>query len=469
MPSFSPTDWVDVLVKRLDARQSQIARWNAYYEGSQPLIFATEKFRKAFGGLFDEFSDNWCAPVVNAVDERLSIVGFRFGEDTAADQAAWRIWQANHFDAESKLGIKASLIDARAYAMAWPDPTEPTIPMLSIESAEQVLVAYGAGSRRSRVAAVKKFIDEWTGKELVTLYLPDRLFKFERYTTPDGQVVAKADDPTWIPRVGEDFEQVNPLGVVPIVEIPNDPRMTREPRSELESVIPLQDAVNKLLADMIVASEFGAFKQKWATGVDIPVDPETNQPIDTFRTAMERFITAPPSELGEEPAKFGEFSETPLANFVAAIDMLVSHLASQSRTPPHYLSTSADRLSGESIKSAETGLVAKARDKQLHMGEGFEELMRLAFRCIDDPRADDAMAEVVWKDPETRSESEHIDAVGKKRQMLSVPLVKTWEEAGYSPQEISRFQSMLAEEQLFADLLVSEPAATEPQPAPPSA
>lgn len=449
MPDMPPDEWVASLEQRLTARLSDIETWNAYYEGEHRLQFASEKFRKAFGGLFDEFADNWCAPVVNAADERLAVVGFRFGDDSSADADAWRLWQANHLDAEHKLAIKAALIDSRSALLVWPDPDDETVPEITVEAADQVEVAYAPGSRYRRVAALKRFTDEWTGDTFATLYLPDGVYKF-RWDTTKSATVAEATrvmrPGQWVPREvsGEQWPLPNPLGVVPIVEIRNDPRLRYPPRSELRSVIPLQDAINKLVADMMVASEFGAFRQKWATGVEIPVDPDTNQPIEAWRVAVERFITAPPGEIGDEPARFGDFSETQLANFREGIDMLVMHVASHTRTPPHYLNASADRLSGESIKAAETGLVSKVRDKQLHMGEAFEEAMRLAFRVLDDPRSDFVAAETIWADPESRTEAEHIDAVGKKRQMLDIPLEQTWEDAGYSPTQIARFKADLA-------------------------
>lgn len=465
---MEPLEWVDALDKELTRRCAKIATWRNYYNGTQPLAFASEKFREAFGGLFKEFADNWCATVVNAVDERLAITGFRFGKNPGADEEAWRMWQANHMDAESKLAIKAALIDARSFVLVWPNADDPTTPIMTVESADQCIVAYEPGSRYLRTAALKRWRDEWSGKIFATLYLPDAIYKYQEADKPTGQIVRPALVPIWVPRVVRDepWPLPNPHGVVPIVEIRNDPRLACEPRSELESVIPLQDVVNKLVTDMVVASEFGAFKQKWMIGAEIPVDPATNQPVEEWKIAVSRLLRAPGAEGSEEqPTAFGEFSETQLSNFVTAIDMIVSHVASQSRTPPHYLSASADRLSGESIKSAETGLVSKARDKHLHMGEGFEEAQILAFLMRGDARADFVGAEVIWKDPETRSEAEHMDALTKK-QSLGVPWEQLMEDADYSPVQIQRFKSMLAAQAL---MFPAEPPVTPGPPTVPGA
>ena len=212
---------------------------------------------------------------------------------------------------------------------------------------------------------------------------------------------------------------------------------------------------------MLVASEFGAFRQRWVTGMEIPRDPETNQPVEPFRAAVDRLW------MSENPeVKFGEFSSTDLVPYVKSVEMLVQHVASQTRTPPHYFYLSGQFPSGESIKSAETGLVAKARRKMRHLSESWEEVMRLAFAVEDDERADFAAAETIWADPESRTEGEHVDATLKKK-ALDVPIQQLWEDLGYSPQQIERFRGMLAES-AFLNALAGPPAPA-PTPALPPA
>ncbi len=72
-----------------------------------------------------------------------------------------------------------------------------------------------------------------------------------------------------------------------------------------------------------------------------------------------------------------------IKSFVTGVEMLVQHIASQTKTPPHYFYLSGQFPSGESIKSAETGLVAKVLRKQRYFGEGWEEVVRLGFKVED--------------------------------------------------------------------------------------
>jgi hypothetical protein len=446
------------LDEALDRRQLPLEEYGDYYEGDQPLLFASEKWRRAFGGLFAEFSDNWCQLVVDAVEERLDVTGFRFGDDEGDDDA-WQMWQANGLDADSQIAHTDALIYGVSYAFVWVDKAGN--PKVDVESPYQTIVSYDPGNRRSRRAGFKR----WQETDLVfaNLYMPDFLWKFQA-KAPGGSREPAPRLGGWEPREenNEAWPLPNPLGVVPLVPLVNRPRLvprrdsTTEGTSEIKQVIPVQDAVNKLLLDMLVASEFGAFRQRWVTGMDIPRNPETGEEMEPFRAAVDRLW------MSENPeTKFGEFNATDLTPYVKSVEMLVQHIASQTRTPPHYFYLSGQFPSGESIKSAETGLVAKARRKMRHFSEAWEEVMRLCFAIEGDDRANFTGAETIWGDPESRTEGEHVDATVKKK-ALDVPVQQLWEDLGYSPQQIARFRAMLAES-AFLDALARPP---EPEPSP---
>ena len=67
----------------------------------------------------------------------------------------------------------------------------------------------------------------------------------------------------------------NPLLTVPVIPIENKPRLLSHGESDLKPATPIQNAINKLCTDMVVASEYGAFRQRVMTGVEVPRDPET--------------------------------------------------------------------------------------------------------------------------------------------------------------------------------------------------
>ena len=418
--------WRDSLLAGLAKRQSYLKKCDEYYRGEHRLLFATAKFREVFGLLFAAFSDNWCDLVVDASAERLRVDGFRFGDDEKGDQDAWDLWQRNGLDAESELAHTESVKLGCSYALVGPDDGgEPTI---QLEPPTQAIVAVDPANGRRRLAGLRCWSDEW-GVEHAVLYLPGEVVWWKKEAERKG----------WVDDVGSGR---NPLGIVPLVPLPNAPTLReRQGRSDVERVIPLQDAVNKLCADMIVASEYAAYPQRWVTGVEIPVYPEghpnAGQPLPSiagFLAGADRVMA-----VEDQNARFGNFAVSDLTIYVRAIEMFVQHVAAQTRTPPHYLLGAMGSFpSGESLKATETGLVAKVRRKQLALGEGWEEALRLAFLIAGDPRADDWDCETIWMNPESRSTAEITDAA-VKMSTIGVPRPALWEYIGFTPQQIERW------------------------------
>ncbi|MFD6025694.1 phage portal protein [Streptomyces griseoluteus] len=442
-----------VLEQELDKRQKDITLWNNFYKGEHNLGFASDRFRQAFGGMFEHFADNWCEVVCDAPAERLTPVGFRFGtgddkDPPAADKEAQRIWQASSMDAWSRVAHTEASVKSRSFILVWaadPDADE-VEPEITVEDATQCIVAYEPGSRRRRKAALKRFAGD-DGYEYATLYLPDELWKFRRATGGSGLVLPPSLNLfQWQPR-GDRPEQQripNPLGRVPMVELRNRPRLTDDPTPEHKQVIPIQGALNKLIADMLTASEAGAFPARWGTGIDLPKDPRTGQEIDDpelWRLAVNKMLRA-----SNPGARFGNFEAADLSNFVAGITLLTEHVSALSRTPPTYFMGKVQNVSADGLTVADSALASKCRDKTLFLGEDWEEAVRLAFLVKGDKqRGNNPLAETIWRDVEYRTEAQHIDAVLKKK-TLGVPWRQLMEDAGYTPTQIDRMERMLEED-----------------------
>ncbi len=449
---------------RLDERHDRLQKYDDYYQGVQRLTFATSKFRQTFGSLFSAFSDNFCDLVVDAVEERLDVEGFRVGRAKGekltgglneAEQTAWRIWQANQLDAYSQIAHTEALIKEQSYVLVWAGTGD--TPEITVEDAFSTIVAYDPVSYTRRTSGLKRWIDD-DGYLCVTLYLPDRIEKYRSSR-------AKSTSGNWtdLSKVllerravpGEDFPLRNPLGAVPLVALVNRPRLGGKGRSEIAGVVPIQDAINKLVTDMIVASEYSSFRQRWATGIEVPTDESTGLPVESLQSATDRMWAS-----ANEQAKFGEFDASDLRPFVGGVEMLIQHVASSTRTPYHYfLQHGGQPPSGESLRASETGLVAKARRKQRHFGEAWEEVIRLAGKVIgDDVLGNVEATETNWRDPESRTEAEHVDALVKLAS-IGVPHEQLWENAGYTPQQIERFLEQRAREPQVEEDEADEPDA----------
>jgi hypothetical protein len=459
-----PTGTVGYWLHRLslagDLQASEAAVFDGYYGGAHPLQFATSKFRETFGSLFAEFADNWCPVVVDSSAERLQVQGFRFGDAAGTgqrayqgDREAWDIWQQNNLDADSNLAHTEAIKTGNAFLIV--DAGDP--PRITVEHPSEVVVAYEPGNRRKRVAALKRWPD-YDGIMHATVYLPEGTYRFK-----SREAIAAGEPIRWAP---DDPEHVpNPFGgIIPVIPMRNNPSMMRGGVSDLSVVIDIQNAVNKLVTDMLVASEYAAFRQRWASGIEIPIDPDTGKPnASRFLSSVSRMWV-----VEDENAKFGEFNVTELRNYVVAVETLIQHLAAQTRTPPHYLTAGLGQWpSGDSLTASEVGLVAKVKRKQVDFGEAWEEAMRLAFIALGDTaRASAIDAEVIWSDPEYRAEGQRVDALVKLA-AIGVPPEALWQRSGASPQEIERWRVM-ADEAASRAAIANGPAPAPALPAGPN-
>lgn len=436
----SPEWWRDRLFSELCARRFAYSLYEAYYEGYHRLAFATSKFREAFGALFSAFADNWCELVIDASVERLAVTGFRFGQDAPeqADKAAWDLWQRNNLDGESHLAHTESCKLGVSYVAVLPDPDDPGRAVIQVEHPSCCIVEVDPGHPKMRRAALRHWRDDVDGVEYAVLYTPLQVFWWQRAAKTATRAAGGWEAASGTGR------SATP-GIVPIVPLPNKQRMRdRRGASDLHCMIPLQDGVNKLVTDMLVASEFAAFRQRWVTGIEIPVDPATGQPREAFLSAAQRVWTVEATDV-----KFGDFEVSPLDNYVTSFEALIQHIAAQTRTPPHYLLGKMINLSGDALKAAETGLVSKVRGKMLPFGEGWEEAMRIAFLLEgDETRANAYDAETLWRNPENRSDAEVTDAAVKMAS-IGVPQEACWEFIGASPQKIARWKKMRDEESVL--------------------
>lgn len=438
--------------RQLDEQAIRAARFSAYYDGETPVmaLMNTEE-RRAFKAFLEQASANWCELVVNAVAERLQVVGFRFGDEADSD-AAWAIWQANRMDADAELVQTDALVTGSSFVLVQPDDDNPSGVSITPESPLEATVLYEPGNRRRRLAGYKRYASGDLGAVTEVLILADLIA-------------------TWHPREAEPVIEPNPAGTVGLIEIVPQPRTLGWPRSELTPALVIQDRINTLIFNRMVSADYGAFRQIWATGIRMARtvvkegDGEVTKAVRPFDVGANRLLA------NEDPqGKFGSFPESTLGGYLSAVEQDVNHLAAITQTPPHYLLGSMINLSADAIKASEAGLVSKVRRRSMHIGEGHEEVMRTALAIVGNPAATAIGAEVVWADFETRSEGMRVDALVKMR-TLGVPLEVLWERWGASPQEIARWQE-LAEaeaatgpEAAYAQLLASAVPGTAQPPA----
>lgn len=445
MPELTPGTpdwWLNRLDKRLNenARKTRLQKLDDYYHGSHPLLFATDEFLEIFRDLLKPLAVNFVSLVVDAPVERLTITGFRSGDSDAADEFASRVWRSNDMDAQSVSAHREALAKEECALIVWRGRDGPTI---SVEDPRTIVVEGPAGRVIGRQAALKRWADD--RKAYATLYLPDAIYKFEqalgaeqRDQLVNGRSVGIIETSTgaWSRREVDDepWPLPNPTGVLPVIPMVNRPDLLGRGHSEMEAVLPQQDAINKLACDLIIASEFAAFPQRWMTGVET-IDPDTGEDRFDFRGAIDRILT-----VGDPAARMGIFQAADLKNYTTAIETFVQQMASISHTPPHYLLGRSGVIpSGEATTSAESGLVSKTKSHQKEKTPVWREAIRVA--ALMDGQDSPVTVTPLWEDPERRSWSERADALAKER-ALGIPDEFLWKKLGYDDDEIAEIKRL---------------------------
>lgn len=443
--------WIDRLSRGLASRLGRYERLTRYYRGTQDnSSLITEDFRESgLAAIFPNgFNANHSRLIVNGTAQRLAILGFRLGGDVRADSEAARIWRANDMESMSDVALTESLVKGECPVLVEPNPRDPLTPLITPQDPSQVIVWNAPGDRRIRQAALKTWWDEELRRRLYILYLPDRI---ERWQDRDsGQMDLWlnrlfAITPARWERLGV---QGNPLGEVPLVVVPNEPLLAGRPEAEHEAALGQIDHYNRVLMDMAVTSQELAFPQRYGIGVE-EEDEEaaTETPAVTsrqgVRTGRTRWVTTPSPD-----ARFDQFEAAQIDNYVKELAEIRGSIAMTTFVPYHFLLSMPSSVapSGESFTAAEVPLVDKVRGHQRDKGSAWRTVMRLAFMLIDDRTRALAMAmgQTMWMDPERRTESQHIDALGKMRQLLGVPEEAVWERIPAAPEEIARWLAMRA-------------------------
>jgi hypothetical protein len=464
---------IGLLEDELRTRRTEIDRNERYYRGKQPLRFASDEFKKYHGQRYQGFADNWVQVVADAPVERLTVTGVMPTGATQADPELWRVWQENGLDADSQLGFLGAVNSGRAFVLVWGDPEDPETPQVTFEDASQCIVAYEPGSRRNRIAALKRWEDG--GDDYATLYLADEVWKFKRARSGQAQKSTGLQDvddelKKWELRDSgeEPNPQPNPLGVVPMVELLNRPTLVGDPVSDISGVIAIQDAVNLLWAQLFTTSDYASFPTRIVLGAERPVVPVLDasgtivgeRPVDMEKFAVDRvqFFTG-------DNVRTEEWSAANLNAYAEIIETAVGHIAAQTRTPAHYLIGKMANLSGDALIAAETGLVKRVDEKQLWFGQALREVFRLIALAQGDEVKAEAISggRVLWADAQSRSQAQLTDALLKLK-TLGFPFEFLALQYGLTPTEVVDLMAMREKESMadpmgaFTQMLSKDPA-----------
>lgn len=418
-----------------------------YYDGIQELNFSTQEFIDTFGDAFTDLRSNWMTVVVEAMEERLDVQRIRMRDeegntDDELNDAIWNVLLNNEMEQLQTDITNGALVESRSYALIWPDEIKGA--RVDFQPAQNMVVTYHPDDIKVIDRAVKRWVTPDGGQRL-TIYTRDFLYKYKiasqgqdaddvqpRDTGWEALDVAESGDPSWpLP---------NPFGEVPIVEFWN-----RGHRSELRDVIPLQDALNKTLRDMLVANEYQA--------QNIIYIVTSNEEPDGGWKASPGTVWHIQPEVDYEgnvlPVEVGTVNASTPDNFIATTETFLQHIAAISRTPAHYFYLSSkqggrgDAPSGEALRVAETGLLKKVQKLQELWGLRWMRVARLISMALGnfDPETS-ILGETVWTHPMAHFQSILLEEGRQMIADLGLPPSMAWRHIGLTEEQIEEAEAI---------------------------
>lgn len=466
----TPEGWLEYLSVILLSEQNRLQAYDDEYELRAPRHYMHPDLMAELGDRIEQVVIAWPQLVVDSVEERLEVEGFRLPDAEDSDAEMWRVWQANNLDEESQAGRVDALVMGRSYLAVGTNEQDKATPLVTVESPLEVYADIDPRTRRVR-AALRRYCDEATiarpREDYATLYLPDATIFYD--ITERGYR-----------ETGRDTHR---LGEVPLVPLVNRGRLSnrsrraefglsgRLGRSELHPILPLAHAANKIATDMMVAAEGVAIPLRglWGIGPDDLEDQDGNK-LTAMQAILGKLLMLPVAE-GRE----FQFPAADLGNFHATINQLAHLVASIAGLPPDYLGlTTENPPSAESRRAGEIRLIKRCERKQTPFGGAYESTQRLVRRFQDggsavDPRL--MSLETIWRDPATPTVAAKADAAVKLHAEGITSTRQAREDIGYTQGQIKRMERE-DEQAAAADpvgqmsrALAQMPSAPEPQPA----
>lgn len=452
---------VRTLFEELSQEWGDLEKYRNYYDGDQELVYGTDKFKEFFPD-FEGFEDNWTAPVIDAMADKVELIGVDIeeegeeaGEEDGVDPIAQQIWDVlrdNNIQEQSADLTEGVFVEGRAAVIVWPDSELGA--RVDWNPAQLVKVRYSEEDYRKIDFAVKRWVTP-SGQINVNIYDANEVRKY--YQTPEpptteanrGSSPAKSI-PNSAPSQGLSFRFVGeepwPLPhdfeEVPVVEFPN------KRGSELSDVIPLQDGINYLLIASFLGSEFSALNQRvFFTHLKEPEGGWKSYPGQVWHLAPMLDSDGKPHH-GESR----EFQAADLSQFRQLIEMVLQHLALTSKTPVRMFFKSdrggrGDAPSGESQLIDDEPLLDKVEDRINRLDTKWFQVVRLVAKAlnIDTP----IRGNMVFRDPKSKYRAALLDQAVKlanPENGLGLPIEWVVTKLGLSPPELAKLLEAIADQ-----------------------
>lgn len=431
--------------QQADERRADYELSRQYYGGDHDTAI-TDRLKKFLPPRL-QFRDNFMNVVVDSLSERLTVLGFDIEDETISEWVG-ELWGRNRMDHMQNVVHTETIMLGDSYLLCdWDELNER--PRWTHQMAEMIVPHYNENTREIDWASKKWIQRPHIGEEPETrlnLYYPDRVEKF----VARGGVWARYSEPEepwpvpWVDGSGE------PIGV-PLIHFRNRPMGSDFGQSEIINVIPMQDLLNKSLIDLTMILDTLAFPQRYTLNVN-----HGSSRLDILPGSVTEFHSE------YDGGTVGQWNAATVDGPLKSIEALVQHIAGTTRTPQHLFQIIGGIPSGEALKTAESGLVNKAKQRMVNFGNSWEDALMLAMRIQGVfgtalPEIEEGSIQTTWDDPETRNEQAHMESL-KAKMELGITKHQIWREMGYTQEQIDQMdedntQERASETNIGAEIL----------------
>lgn len=417
--------------KTLNSKNSAYTKLFGYYDGDQPIVYSSARLKEVFGSLDANFSENWCAVVVDAVLDRLDLMRF-IVPDEAAEKALSQLWPSIGIDLDEEDVHTAALVCGESYVLAWREDVGDNAGAVEAyyHDPRMAHLFYEPDNPRKKRMGCKWWVDAG-GYRRITLYYPDRL-EYWRSTKKAASIESEKAFVRLEVTEGDGGVADNPFGVVPLFHFRP---VRRRVKSDLENVVRPQDALNKLIADMMVSSEFSAFKQRYIISGTDPGQLK-NMPGENW--------WIPAGDGAGQGSSAGQLDATDLGNFLTAIERFSTSIGVITRTPKHFFYQQGGDPSGEALIALEAPLNKKVSKRIKQFTPVWRELAAFVLMLAGhEVKASDIKP--IYAPPETVQPKTRAE-IRKANKEAGIPLRTQLREEGKSEKEIEQIEAEIQAE-----------------------
>lgn len=404
-------DMSSALASANEPRNGSLGRIERYLNGNHDLPYTPRGATREYRSIARKSITNWLPLISGTYSEVLYVDGFR---NTAAKDngPGWKSWTANGMEALQSVAIQGALDYGHSYVRVIPS-ADPAVASIKPYHPTRVWTVYeDEDDAYPALALVRKGKTADQKKTIFELYDDETVFTLTINESDRWEVVYAED---------------HGMGAVPFVRFLD--RLDGKHRGIIDPLINLQDRINEAVFSLLIALQYASFRQRWATGLDIPTKEETQPdgtvkkvPIEPFEAAVNRLW------ISDNPdAKFGEFGQTDTGGHLAAYESAVRTMAAIAQISPNVLLGNLVNLSADALAAAQDTTQKRASSYETIFGQSWKLVFRLIHKATGgDPDTFDDSASVRWRDSEARSLAQTVDALGKMVQMLQVPYEAAW-------------------------------------------